>query len=339
MNTSPIAQAPECLAMPPRHVTSGNRLARPHHLMSARQLDDFLTARRVDDVSAGVPCIFEVGSDGGIAFATGHIRHAGYLDTTWFEAPPFWNKVDDDALLKALLENGLRCDTTIVLYGRNMLGAARVAHLLLYAGVRDVRLLDGGFDAWRRAGLPIAIGSPHRTPAAADFGDVFPAHPEYLIGMDEARAMLARPDAALASIRTWDELTGKTSGYDYIPARGDIPGARWGRAGENGDINSMSAYQHEDGTMRDPDEIEAMWRDAGIDRQLHVAFYCGTGWRASMAFMYAWLMGWERIAVFDGGWFEWSSRIGAGSTRTHASPGSNAGSDDIRQPLCQMPDR
>jgi rhodanese-related sulfurtransferase len=36
-------------------------------------------------------------------------------------------------------------------------------------------------------------------------------------------------------------------------------------------------------------------------------FYCGTGWRASLAFFYAWLMGWEQIAVFDGGWFEWSS--------------------------------
>ncbi|MEJ2247847.1 MAG: rhodanese-like domain-containing protein, partial [Acidobacteriota bacterium] len=35
-------------------------------------------------------------------------------------------------------------------------------------------------------------------------------------------------------------------------------------------------------------------------------FYCGTGWRASEAFFYAYLMGWERISVYDGGWFEWS---------------------------------
>jgi thiosulfate/3-mercaptopyruvate sulfurtransferase len=304
-----------------RSATSHTLLARPHQLMSARQLADFLAARLIEDTFADVPCVFEVGSDGGVAFATEHIRDAGYFDTAWFEGPPFWNKADDDALLKVLLDNGVRCDTTIILYGRNMLGAARVAHLLLYAGVRDVRLLDGGFDAWRRAGLPIAIGLPHRFPAVADFGDVFPALPEYLVGMDEARAMLACSDAALVSIRTWDERTGKTSGYDYIPARGDIPGARWGRAGENGDVNSMSAYQHADGTMRDPGEIEAMWRDAGIDRKLHVAFYCGTGWRASMAFMYAWLMGWEHIAVFDGGWFEWSSWLGCGSAETEAFVG------------------
>ena len=37
-----------------------------------------------------------------------------------------------------------------------------------------------------------------------------------------------------------------------------------------------------------------------------MAFYCGTGWRASETWFYAHLMGWPRIAVYDGGWHEWS---------------------------------
>ena len=36
-----------------------------------------------------------------------------------------------------------------------------------------------------------------------------------------------------------------------------------------------------------------------------MAFYCTTGWRASGTCLYAYLMGWEKIAVYDGGWFEW----------------------------------
>lgn len=291
------------LRMPPADST----LARPRQLMSARQLHAFFTTRFYDEPRAGAIRLFDVGTDGSTAFAAGHIPHAGYLDTTWFEGAPFWNKVEDAVLLQVLLEHGVRADTTVILYARNQLAAARVAHLLLYAGVRDVRLLDGGFDAWRREGLPLAIGLPQRFSTAADFGGTFPANPEYLIGLDEARAMLARPDAVLASIRTWDEFTGRTSGYNYIPACGDIPGARWGRAGTNADVNSMSAYQHAGGSMREPAEIEAMWRDTSITRERSVAFYCGTGWRASMAFMYAWLMGWEHIALFDGGWFEWSA--------------------------------
>jgi molybdopterin synthase sulfurtransferase len=302
-----------------RSAHSHARLARPRQLLSAQQLSDFLAARCAGNAPAGDVRLFEAGLNGIASFARGHIPDAGYLDTTWFEAPPFWNKIDDHALLPVLLENGIRADSTVILYGRNSLTAARIAHLLLYAGVRDVRLLDGGFDAWQRAGLPIAIGMPLRYPAAADFGGIFPAHPEFLIDIDEARALLPRPDAVLASIRTWDEFTGKTSGYDYIAARGDITGARWGRAGDDGDVNSMSAYQDADGTMRDAAEIEAMWREAGIHADRQVAFYCGTGWRASLAFFYAWVMGWERIAVFDGGWFEWSARTGSCTPASDAS--------------------
>jgi thiosulfate/3-mercaptopyruvate sulfurtransferase len=69
----------------------------------------------------------------------------------------------------------------------------------------------------------------------------------------------------------------------------------------------MSAFQHEDGTMKPAHEIARFWHQAGIQPHRKTAFYCGTGWRASMAFFYAWLMGWENISVYDGGWYEWST--------------------------------
>ena len=56
-----------------------------------------------------------------------------------------------------------------------------------------------------------------------------------------------------------------------------------------------------------PAAADPLWRAAGVHRAHHNAFYCGTGWRASLAFFYAWVMGWERISVYDGGWYEWSS--------------------------------
>lgn len=45
-----------------------------------------------------------------------------------------------------LAKHGIRHDTTVILYGRDVYAAARVAQIMLYAGVKDVRLLDGG---WR----------------------------------------------------------------------------------------------------------------------------------------------------------------------------------------------
>ncbi|MDP3798841.1 MAG: rhodanese-like domain-containing protein [Polaromonas sp.] len=250
--------------------------------------------------------LFEVDCGTPAAFLKNHIPGAAYLDTHSLEEGPFWNKVPDSALLQLLLGLGIRHDTTVILYGRNTTAAARAAHLMLYAGVKDVRLLDGGFDAWLRAALPCADGVPQRHPPATSFGAAFPGCPQYLINTHQARSLLSQPDGALASIRTWDEFTGKTSGYSYIKAKGDIPGARWGRAGNGADVNNMSEFHRPDGTMRPAREICQFWRKEGIHPGRQTAFYCGTGWRASVAFYYAWLMGWERISVYDGGWFEWS---------------------------------
>ena len=72
----------------------------------------------------------------------------------------------------------------------------------------------------------------------------------------------------------------------------------------------MSAFQWPDGTMRPAREITRFWQEEAIHPGLQTAFYCGTGWRASVAFYYAWLMGWENISVYDGGWFEWSADPG-----------------------------
>lgn len=275
-------------------------------LITPTWLDRLMAGVSVSAAPASHWCLLEVDCGAPDAFLQRHIPGAAYLDTCCLEEGPFWNKVADPALLQLLLGMGIRHDTTVILYGRNMTAAARAAHLMLYAGVKDVRLLDGGFHAWLRAGLPCAAGAPQRYAAATSFGATFPGCPHYLINTRQAKALLLQSDGALASIRTWDEFTGKTSGYSYIQARGDIPGARWGRAGHGADVNNMSAFQGPDGRMRPATEICQFWQDEGIHPGLQTAFYCGTGWRASLAFFYAWLMGWERISVYDGGWFEWS---------------------------------
>lgn len=281
-------------------------LARWRQLPSPAWLARLLTGAPVQAAPAGAWRLFEVGCDSGAAYLAGHIPGAAYIDTNRLERQPLWNKVSDEALLALLLENGIGHDTTVILYGRNSLAAARAAHLMLYAGVADVRLLDGGLDGWLRAGHALQQGAPAPVPPAAVFGAPFPARPDFLIDTAQARELLQQADGALVSIRTWQEHVGATSGYSYIEARGDIPGARWGRAGNDGDVHSMSEYQHADGTMKPPAEISALWRQAGVGPGQRTAFYCGTGWRASLAFFYAWLMAWERISVYDGGWCEWS---------------------------------
>jgi 3-mercaptopyruvate sulfurtransferase SseA len=290
--------------LPSQQPVLRERLARWQQLVTPQWLADLQVNKAVIAAPVKDWRLFEVNWGAPDSFCINHIPGAGYIDTNLLEERPLWNKVPDQVLLQLLLENGIRHDTTVVLYARNSLAAARAAHLMLYGGVKDVRILDGGFAAWTGAGFPVETGLPHRYPGATDFGADFPGHPEYLIDIRQAKSLLQQSDGVLVSIRSWDEFVGNTSGYSYIEPTGDISGAHWGRAG--GDVNCMNDYHNPDGTMRPADEICVFWSEAGIHADKQTAFYCGTGWRASVAFFYAWLMGWERISVYDGGWYEWS---------------------------------
>lgn len=251
-------------------------------------------------------------------YAAGHLPGALYLDTNVLESSSDWNRRSAAELEAALPAHGITHDKTIVLYGRDtapdpdegqpgrmagQIAATRAAAILMYAGVEDVRLLDGGYDAWVSAGYPLETKENRPSPVPA-FGAPVPGRPDYFIDLDEAKALLADPNGVLVSIRTWDEFIGEASGYNYIGPRGRIAGSVWGNCGT--DAYHMEHYRNLDNTMREYHEIEANWSEVGITPDKHVAFYCGTGWRASEAFFYAHLMGWKQVAIYDGGWFEWS---------------------------------
>jgi thiosulfate/3-mercaptopyruvate sulfurtransferase len=248
-----------------------------------------------------------------------HLPGALYLDTNWLENPSDWNRRTPSEIDEAVRRLGITDDTTVVLYGRDTEGranekwpgrragqiaAARAALILTYAGVEDVRLLDGGFDHWVQAGNEIETTLREPSPVAS-FGASIPARPEVIVDIDEAKEILSDADgAALVSVRTWREHIGEVSGYNYIQPAGRIAGDVWGNCGS--DAYHMQHYRNVDNTMRAYPEIAANWAEAAITPDKWVAYYCGTGWRASETWFYALLMGWQHVAVYDGGWYEWS---------------------------------
>jgi len=69
----------------------------------------------------------------------------------------------------------------------------------------------------------------------------------------------------------------------------------------------MEDLENPEGTLKSPGAAADRWGKAGVVPEKRIIFfYCGTGWRASLAFWDAWLLGWPRIAVYDPGWYEWS---------------------------------
>jgi len=260
------------------------RLAHFEQLVYPQWLHQLQQGKPVTAAPAGEWKVIEAAWGAPKFYLLSHIPGAGYIDTNEVESEPLWNKVSDADLKAMLAKHGIRHDTTVILYGRDVYAAARVAQIMLYAGVKDVRLLDGVWKAWD---API------------------PGQPQLMLNTDQARGLLHRTDASLVSIRSWPEFTGVTSGYSYIKPKGEIAGARWGHAGS--DSTHMEDFHNPDGTMRTADDIAAMWKQWNILPDQQVAFYCGTGWRASETFMYARAMGWKNVGVYDGGWYEWSS--------------------------------
>jgi thiosulfate/3-mercaptopyruvate sulfurtransferase len=295
------------------------RLARHDRLVHIDWLADVLAGGTPEAAPAGPFRLFHVNFGVPDEYAEGHIPGAHYLDTNWLENPVDWNRRTPAELDDALRSLGITPDTTVVVYGRDTVGdanekwpgrragqiaATRALLILRYAGVEDVRLLDGGYDWWVNAGHPVE--TTHRTPEPVEaFGVSIPLRPELIVDLPEAKQILAdRDGAALVSVRTWREHIGQVSGYNYIGPAGRIAGDVWGNCGS--DAYHMQHYRNVDNTMRAYPEIAANWAEAGITAEKWVAFYCGTGWRASETWFYAWLQGWDRIAVYDGGWFEWS---------------------------------
>jgi molybdopterin synthase sulfurtransferase len=252
-------------------------------------------------------------------YLEGHIPGAIALDTLELEAPETWNRRSPQELKTALGLHGITSNTTVILYGRfsfpdnndpfpgsaaGHLGALRCALIMMYAGVRDVRVLNGGFAAWEAENLPISTEIT-KPVSNSEFGARIPTKPELIVDIDEAKQLIASDDGDIVCTRSWPEYIGEVSGYNYIEQKGRIPGAVYVNNGS--DAYRMENYQNLDYTTREYHEIINMWKEAGLSPDKHLAFYCGTGWRGSEAFYNAWLIGWPRVSVFDGGWFEWSN--------------------------------
>ncbi len=236
-------------------------------------------------------------------YLAGHIPGAIYLEMSLLDDPLTFNKLPDERLLQVLIAHGLTADTPVLLYGKDPLSAFRAASILLYAGVREVRILDGGYNSWLHSSRKVE--RKQNFPVSAEsFGAQFPAQHSYFIDMEEVKALLAVPQSVLVCVRSWSEFVGDISGYAYIQPKGRIAGSVWGGSGSG--TYQMEDYFNADSTLRPLPSINSMWEKAGILSSSKVAFYCGTGWRASVAFYLAYLMGWEDIAIYDGGWYEWS---------------------------------
>ena len=236
----------------------------------------------------------------------GHIPGAVKLD--WhvdLNDPVERDFLGGQALASLLSERGIDRDDTIVIYGdKNNWWAAYALWILSLFGHEDVRLLDGGRDAWLAEGRAVTRERTER--AATEYPVISRDDDQLRAYRDDVRAHLGQP---LIDVRSPAEYTGeRTSAPDYPEEgalrAGHIPTARnvpWARA------------VAEDARFRSFAELEAIYRDEiGIHQGDEVIVYCRIGERSAHTwFVLTHLLGQESVRNYDGSWSEWGSLVGA----------------------------
>jgi len=236
------------------------------------------------------------------AYGEAHISGAYHMNTDNIEEDQYWNIRTGEEIEKVMADFGITKDTTVICYSDAGTNSAddRVALAALWAGVENVKCLDGGMEAWTRAGYQTETGSIQPEATTDPFGAEVPAHPEYILSIDQVKEKLADDDNfKLVSIRSEAEFLGETSGYGYIDKAGEPKGAIWGHDTDDG------SYSSTDGTTAGIDVLEGYLAESGVTLDNEISFYCGTGWRAAIPFLMMYQEGYTNVSLYDGGWFQW----------------------------------
>jgi thiosulfate/3-mercaptopyruvate sulfurtransferase len=188
---------------------------------------------------------------------------------------------------------GIHQDASVVVYDDwNRVGSSRAWWVLRAAGLAKVRILDGGFAAWRSAGGRIETG-----PVAVPRGNVTVPHSDVYAG--ELPALTAEQAAAggvtLIDARAPERFRGDVEPVD--PVAGHIPGAK--------NLPS-TAVLADDGTFLVGRELAQVFSEHDIGCADRLGVYCGSGVSATVMVAALATLGYQ-AALFPGSWSEWIS--------------------------------
>lgn len=265
-----------------------------HPLISATELRDQLAGTHVLDVRWSLSR-----SDGHEQYLAGHIPGAVFVDverdlTRHGEPHEGRHPLPDDAALAAAARRwGLRRGVPVVVYDDDrMLPASRAWWALRRAGL-DVRVLDGGWQAWLAAG-----GEVHTGEVIPPEGDVVLDSPGDA-GTIDTRSAASWPDAGvLLDARAAERYRGETEPID--PVAGHIPGAK---------SLPIASVLTDDGRFRSESEIAATFDAVGAEPGTPIAAYCGSGITAAQLALAGAIAGRE-VSVYPGSWSAWSNTPG-----------------------------
>jgi len=203
-----------------------------------------------------------------------------------------------DSVVMLLKKAGVNKDSRIVLCyesDRLVSRTARVYLTLVHAGLSgQTYVLNGGMPAWREEGREAT--------------DLDPGHPEgNLEALEPVRVLMSAseleknrwsPHMVVIDARTPEEYHGTAATEEENAARGHVEGAYA--------LPYQNTLQEDTPYLFKSDaELEELFRDSGMDRDKTTVVYCGSGIRASVAYLSARHLGYP-VLLYDGSYEEWN---------------------------------
>jgi thiosulfate/3-mercaptopyruvate sulfurtransferase len=234
------------------------------------------------------------GRSGRDEFLAAHIPGATFLDiddvADRSKPPP--HMLPGAAEFGAAMERlGIGRDDRIVVYDNSPIhSASRGWFTLRHFGARNVAVLDGGMQKWLAEGRATESGEPQG--------------PEARFEADENADVVTKQQilSGLGCSIVDARGKGRFEATEPEPRAGieggHIPGSR--------NLPFGQLYRG-DGTFKSPDELRALFHQAGIDPAQPFAASCGSGVTAAALVFAAHLIGNDGGKVYDGSWSEWGA--------------------------------
>ena len=182
-------------------------------------------------------------------------------------------------------------DTIVVYDGIGLFASPRVWWMFRVMGAKDVYVLDGGMDGWKREGRPLTSDLPEPTPA------VFKARYDAskVTTLNDMRGIVGAGKIQIADARSG----GRFAGTDPEPRAGlrsgHMPGAK----------SLPSGVFADGGKFKSLPALKATIEAAGIDLSKPVVTTCGSGITAAIITLALTSLGHTDNTLYDGSWTEW----------------------------------
>lgn len=225
-------------------------------------------------------------------YQNGHIPKAVWVGaTTWARA--FGEGKDTDGWRGRIGALGISPDATVIVYDDNLArDAARVWWILRYWGIRDVRLVNGGWKGWQALELETekdSIAPQATTP-----------------NLEPQTQRLALKTALLETIKGNGPqiLDARSEGEycgteDTAKRNGAIPGAL--------NLEWNTALDKKTGRFKPAGELIRLFKEAGIDPLKPVIAHCQSGGRSSVSVFSLELLGAKDARNYYKSWAEWGN--------------------------------